>query len=233
MISERVMLARNIEFNEMRLVAEKILSSNLVSPVTDSHSEHCDMCGQHADSLYGYFDGYNHLRLVCGCCGLLNIPFTGNKFRINNIPKGFLVIDHARLNITVITNSVNTDIARHKQIIDIDWVESKGDLYETLISTIKQSPALDKKRYVIEMGRRMHQYMHLAKASYGNHVHIATEETGIHINMDLIDRIMENNGLNAIDSVIDELLKHLGYLDKCSLVAYKSIIKGRINNYKV
>lgn len=226
------MLLKNIGFDEMRVVADKILQKNLIPQVVEADTNLCDMCGQQASTLYYYYDGYNHQRWICGCCGLVNIPFTGNKFRINNLSKGFLVLEPSRANITVITNSINTKNASNKQISDIDWIEFKGDMYSSLLDAIKQSNKLGKKRYIIQLGKRMHNYMHLAQASYGEHLHITTEESVLNLNMDLVQRIISDNG-NDIDMVISKLVENNGYINNQTLDAYKSIIKKIVDEQKV
>lgn len=218
------MLAKNIGLDEMRVVADKVLQNNLVPQVIDADTNLCDMCGQQVSTLYYYRDGYNHLRWICACCGLVNIPFTGHNFRINNLSKGFLVLEPSKARLTVITNSVNTKNASGKQISGIDWVEFKGDMYVNLAEVLQAADKTDKKRYIIQLGKRMHNYMHLAQASYGDHLYIATEEVALHLNLNLARNVINANDGDA-DKVISQIKEQNGYVSQQTLDAYKGFIK--------
>lgn len=215
----------NVEFSEVRLIAEKILQSNFVRPITNNAKDRCDMCGHNATVLYDYIDGYSHTRWVCGGCGLLNVPFISDNFRLNNLSKGFLVIDPEKLEITIITNSVNIDKVGHEQVSGINWVESGDDIYASLVRTIASNKSLQGKRYILDFGKRMHQYIYLIKASFGDHLYIAAEHTGLHINTNLIEHIVKSKKLVSVDDITKELKQQLGYLDKPTLSIYLDIIK--------
>lgn len=214
----------NLEFSAMRNIAEQVLKSNLVSPISFDENR-CDTCGVTTGVLYDYIDGYSHERWVCGACGLLNIPFINSDFRINNLPTGFLIIDPSTLKLTIITNSVNMQKLDQDKLRYVNWVESKGDVYACLLETIAQSESLKEKRYVIEIGKRMHQYVHLVKMSFGESIHIAKEESGLCLNSDLISSIAANKKFTNNESMAEELDKQLGYADPPTLKTYLNVIK--------
>lgn len=215
----------NLEFSELKLAADKILIKNFVEPITQNVSCKCDTCGVQAYSIYDYVDGYNHNRRICGACALINTPFSDGNFRINNLTKGLMILDPERLSITIITNSVNINKIDTRRPSNIEFVESNDDIYACLAKTVANSKSLSKKRYVIELGKRMHQYIHLAKISFDDHLYVATENKSLHINIGLIEHIVELQNLFNIEDIINAVKMQVGYLDKPTLRAYLSVIK--------
>lgn len=215
----------NLEFSEMKLLAEKILHRNFIKPVASSNKSRCDMCGQNALALYDYVDGYSHTRWVCSACALINTPFVDGNFRVNSLTKGILIINPETLSLTIITSGVNISKINQDEIHGIELIDSNDDIYATLVKVINNSKSLSEKRYIIELGKRMHQYIHLTKASFDGHLYIATENTGLHLNISLVKHIVGLQKTVTIEDVTTELKRQIGYLDKPTLRAYSSVIK--------
>lgn len=215
----------NLEFSELKVAADKILMKNFIEPITQDVGYKCDTCGSLALSVYDYVDGYNYNRKVCSVCALINTPFSDEGFRVNSLTKGFMILDPERLSLIIITNSVNIEKIQTNRLSDIEFIESNDDIYACLATTIKKSKSLQSKRYVIELGRRMHQYIHLSKASFDNHIYVATENKALHINIGLIEHIVELHNLFTIEDIINAIKMQVGYLDKPTLRAYSSVIK--------
>lgn len=214
----------NLEFGEMKVLADKILHRNFIKPVASSKGC-CDMCGQETTGLYDYIDGYSHTRWVCSACALINTPFVDESFRINSLTKGILVIDPETLAIKIITNSVNINKVNQDNLHGIDLIDSDNDMYACLVKLINSSKSLREKRYIIELGKRMHQYIHLCKVSYGGYLYIATENTGLYINLELIEHVSSLKNISNIEDATTELKSQIGYLNKPTLKAYSSVIK--------
>lgn len=219
------MIKSNLEFSELKLAADKILMKSFIQPITQEKICKCDTCGVQTVSIYDYIDGYSHNRRVCSACALINIPFSDEGFRINSLTKGLMILDPERLSVTIITNSVNINKIDTSRLSGIEFVESNDDMYACLANVVANSKSLSGKRYIIELGKRMHQYIHLTKISFNDHLYVATENKALHINIGLIKHIVELQNLFIIEDIINAVKMQVGYLDKPTLKAYLSVIK--------